>query len=172
MHIPKLILIASIILSFAGFSAFAGQKCSQDSVKRNVHRSAKAKSAQNVSDTACRQDSAAGAPPVALKKEGATGKATSPPNKEILFFMNPNGHPCKMQLSILDGIKDKLAPLASVKYIKTTEAGDEEMFNRYGIRGLPSLIIVDKSGNELKRFTPGIQNEETILSALKNTDIK
>jgi thioredoxin-related protein len=71
-----------------------------------------------------------------------------------------------MQLSILDGMKDKLSKIAKIKYIKTTEESDQNTFYQYGIRGLPSLIILGKDGKEIKRFTPGIQNEKTILSAL------
>ncbi|MDD5673970.1 MAG: thioredoxin family protein [Chitinivibrionales bacterium] len=102
----------------------------------------------------------------ACVKPDSLKKNVSMPDKEILFFMNPNGHPCQMQLAILDSMKTKLAPLATIKYIKTTEPGDENMFNNYGIRGLPSLIIIDKSGKEIKRFTPGIQDEKAILAAL------
>lgn len=93
-----------------------------------------------------------------------TGKQL--PAKKILFFMNPNGHPCQMQNAILGEIKDSLATLATITYIKTTEPKDQDAFETYGIRGLPSLIIVDKDGKELKRFTPGIQSADVILAAL------
>jgi thiol-disulfide isomerase/thioredoxin len=92
-------------------------------------------------------------------------KSVVSPDKEILFFMNPNGQPCKTQLSILDGMKDKINGLAKIKYVKTTETSDQNTFYQYGIRGLPSLIILGKDGKELKRFTPGVQTEQTILSA-------
>jgi hypothetical protein len=92
---------------------------------------------------------------------------TSVPDKTILFFMNPNGRPCQMQSAIIDKIKDTLAGLAKVTYIKTTESSDLEKFEKYGIRGLPSLIILDKNGKELFRFPPGIQNEGAILSSLR-----
>jgi thioredoxin 1 len=88
------------------------------------------------------------------------------PAKKILFFMNPNGHPCQMQNAILEEIKDSIASLATITYIKTTEPNDRDAFETYGIRGLPSLIIIDKDGKELKRFTPGIQSKEDILAAL------
>lgn len=84
---------------------------------------------------------------------------------QILFFINPNGRPCQTQLSILDGMKSKLHNIATVKHISTMEPSDRSLFYKYGIRGLPSLIIVDNSEKELWRFTPGIQNEKTILSA-------
>lgn len=95
-------------------------------------------------------------------------KVAATPDKQIYFFMNPNGRPCQMQLSIMDGMKDKLANKATVKFIKTTVDSDLEEFSKYGIRGLPSLIILDKNGKVLKRFSPGIQDENTILNALNS----
>jgi thioredoxin 1 len=102
-------------------------------------------------------------------KSQVAKKVETTPDKQILLFMNPNGHPCQMQLSILDSMKEKLSGLATVKYVKTTEANDQETFYAYGIRGLPLLIILDKNGKEIKRFTPGIHDEKDILSALKNS---
>jgi thioredoxin 1 len=99
-------------------------------------------------------------------------KAPVAPNKEILFFMNPNGHPCQMQNAILDGIKDSLTGLATIKYYKTTEDADHDAFGKYGIRGLPTLIIADSKGNEISRFTPGIQDKATILSTLHSLKSK
>ena len=101
----------------------------------------------------------------AAAKPVNTPKGT--PEITILFFMNPNGRPCQMQNEILSGIKDSLAGLAEVAYVKTTESGDREKFYAYGIRGLPSLIIVDRKGNEITRFPPGIQSRETILDGLR-----
>ncbi len=88
------------------------------------------------------------------------------PGTTILFFMNPNGRPCQMQKAIIDAMADSLKHLAQVTYVKTTEAADEQKFENYGIQGLPSLIVVDKNGKEIKRFTPGIQSRQTILTAL------
>jgi hypothetical protein len=95
-------------------------------------------------------------------------KVASVPDKTIMFFMNPNGRPCQVQLEILDGMQEKLAGVATIKYVKTTVSADQSAFYKYGIRGLPFLIILDKNGKELKRFTPGIQDEATILSVLKS----
>lgn len=88
--------------------------------------------------------------------------------KQILLFVNPNGRPCQMQLSIIDKMKEKLAPLASLTYIKTTDPQDREKFHQYGIRGLPMIIIADKNGKEINRFSPGIQDENAILAALNS----
>ncbi|MFH0919161.1 MAG: thioredoxin family protein [Fibrobacterota bacterium] len=89
------------------------------------------------------------------------------PEKTLLFFMNPNGWPCQRQLSILDGISDSLVPLARVIHVKTTNDEDLPKFRQYGIRGLPFLLITDKRGKEIYRFSPGIQPAETVLKALK-----
>jgi thioredoxin 1 len=106
----------------------------------------------------------------AKKDTAAVVKAVKQaPSYKLLFFMNPNGRPCQMQNAILEEIKDSLANLAQVTYIKTTDPGDRDAFFTYGIRGLPSLIIVDRNGREIKRFTPGIQSKETILAALHRT---
>jgi thioredoxin 1 len=89
------------------------------------------------------------------------------PEKELLFFINPNGRPCQMQMSILDGMKGELSGLVKIKHLKTTDPADQNAFYQYGIRGLPSIIILDKNGKEFKRFSPGIQDEKTILAVLK-----
>ena len=82
----------------------------------------------------------------------------------LIFFMNPNGAPCQMQYKILqDGMAD-LNKQAKIRYVKTTEDADQNTFYQYGIRSLPSLILVDSTGKELHRFAPGIQDMQTILA--------
>jgi hypothetical protein len=103
-----------------------------------------------------------------VTSDSTTKTKSGTPQKQILFFMNPNGRPCQMQKAILDEIKDSLAPLAAVKYYKTTVEADLSGFDRYGIRGLPSLIIADPNGRELSRFPPGIQSSAVILKALRS----
>lgn len=111
--------------------------------------------------------SAAGAPS-AVAMGGAVGTDTpaSAQGKQLLFFMNPDGYPCQVQLSMLNGVADSLAKVAQVVYVKTTEPADIAKFEAYGIRGLPSLVIADASGRELTRFAPGIQSAESVLAAL------
>jgi thioredoxin 1 len=140
-----------LTLLAAGF-AFGGPCCNAPAKECGTKKQCATPSATNKPDDSSR---------------GVTAQNRTVPDKTILFFMNPNGHPCRMQLAVLDGMKDKLSGLASVKYIKTTEPADLETFDKYGIRGLPSLIILDKTGREIKRFTPGIQDEQGILDALK-----
>jgi hypothetical protein len=100
-------------------------------------------------------------------EKSATNTPKEVPKKQLLFFMNPNGRPCQMQNEIIQKMGAGLTDVATVKYIKTTNRDDYPTFRTYGIRGLPSLIILDDNGKEYKRFTPGVQSAETILAALK-----
>ena len=43
---------------------------------------------------------------------------------------------------------------------------DQKAFYDYGVRSLPSLVLVDKSGKIARVFAPGIQTIETLTSAL------
>jgi|WetSurMetagenome_2_1015567.scaffolds.fasta_scaffold00229_17 thioredoxin 1 len=115
---------------------------------------------------------AAASPPspgvsTARNASAAVSAKKQAPDKTILFFMNPNGMPCRMQNEVIEGMADSLASLATVTYVKTTEPADRGKFQVYGIYGLPSLIIADKNGKEIKRLTPGIHDAPSILAALR-----
>ncbi len=88
-------------------------------------------------------------------------------NKQsLLFFINPAGEPCQVQNQILE--KNQLAIEAKAKliYISTTSDNDRQYFYHYGIRALPIMILVDKQGQIVHRFPPGIIPAEAILSKL------
>ena len=102
----------------------------------------------------------AGNPSSAAKTPAA---ATPVPAKQtLLFFLNPNGAPCQMQDRILKEMGPSLTEKASVKYISVSDPSARELFGQYGIRALPSLIVLDAKGKEAKRFPPGIQSAETV----------
>ena len=98
---------------------------------------------------------------------GKSAQKTITEKQKLLFFINPNGRPCQMQDSILDRLKSQIEDEVDVIYIKTNDPTARDTFYKYGIRSLPSIIIADSKGNPLKRFPPGIQNEETILNGLE-----
>ncbi len=87
--------------------------------------------------------------------------------QKLLFFINPNGRPCQIQNTILEKIRSQINEKADVIYVKTTDPSARDLFYKYGIRSLPSIIIADSKGGPIKRFPPGIQNEDTILNVLK-----
>ena len=96
----------------------------------------------------------AGATPVTSNRAAALPR--------LVFFMNPNGAPCQMQDRILREMSAELSPRVEVVYYKTTEPADIALFQQYGIRSLPLLLVTDATGRELRRATPGIQDPDRI----------
>lgn len=103
---------------------------------------------------------------VAVAASPAAPANAAAPGKKLLFFMNPYGSPCQTQDGILAGVADSLSKVAELVYYKTTESADMQKFEAFGIRGLPTLVIVDRDGRELSRFSPGIQSGDAVLAAL------
>lgn len=96
-----------------------------------------------------------------LKKTIATnGKAT------LVFFQNPYGGPCKKQKEILDKLAVARKNGFNVVAINAMNQNDQQAFYDYGVRSLPSLVLVDKKGKVNKVFSPGIQSPETLNAAL------
>jgi len=91
---------------------------------------------------------------------GANGKAT------LIFFQNPNGGPCKAQKGILDKfLKDRKGSF-NIASVNAMNQNDQKAFYDYGVRSLPTLVLVDKNGKIARVFPPGIQNRETLSSAM------
>ena len=86
----------------------------------------------------------------------------------LVFFMNPGGAPCQMQDRILQEMAPELKGKAEIVYLKTTVAGDIAKFQQYGIRALPTLIVTDASGKEIRRATPGIQSATQVRQLVQN----
>ena len=85
----------------------------------------------------------------------------------LIFFLNPNGRPCKMQDKIFQDNLAQINQFAKIKYITTTKPSNRSIFNKYGIRSLPSLVLLDSHGKITKRFSPGIQQINTLLPELQ-----
>lgn len=95
----------------------------------------------------------------ALKQAITKGKPT------LVFFQNPYGGPCKAQKAQLDQVTAKRKDFTIVA-INAMDQNDQQAFYDYGVRSLPSLVLIDKSGKISKVFPPGIQSIETISAAL------
>jgi thioredoxin 1 len=89
------------------------------------------------------------------------------PLPRLVFFMNPNGMPCQTQDRILRDMGVELTARAELVYYRTTEPADIARFGEYGIRALPTLIVTDPQGRELRRATPGIQSMPQVLQLLQ-----
>ncbi len=99
-----------------------------------------------------------------LKKTiGAGNKAT------VVFFLNPNGGPCRAQNEVLQKLHDDRKGSFNIVYVSAMEQQNQQAFYDYGVRSLPSLVIVDKSGKVSRVFPPGIQPYEVLAAALDGT---
>jgi thioredoxin 1 len=107
---------------------------------------------------------------LALGAAGCSGSASSAPAPataadglpRLVFFMNPNGAPCQLQDQVIRGMAPELTGKITVVYLRTTVPAEIPFFERYGVRSLPQLLLVDGAGRELRRATPGVQQPEAI----------
>jgi thioredoxin 1 len=84
----------------------------------------------------------------------------------VVFFLNPNGAPCKAQNEILLKLLKDRKNNFNLAYVSAMKPENQKAFYDYGVRSLPTLVLVDKSGNIGRVFPPGIQNYETLTAAL------
>ena len=70
--------------------------------------------------------------------------------------------PCKMLSKIIEGAKDKIAmPIEDIDIEQNME-----LAQKYNIRGVPALVIIDKDNVEVKRWS-GMIMEDKLLEFLK-----
>lgn len=81
---------------------------------------------------------------------------------KLMFFLNPDGGPCRMQDTILREMAGELSGKVDIQYVRTTVAADRNIFNQYGIRGLPTLVLADAGGKEINRMPPGVKRSDDI----------
>lgn len=98
--------------------------------------------------------------PTLKKTIASNGKPT------LVFFENPNGGPCRMQKAMLDLLAEQRKGTFNIASVSTLERNDQRGFYDYGVRSLPTLVLVDKGGKIGKVFPPGIQSIESISLAL------
>lgn len=95
-----------------------------------------------------------------LRQSIGTGKKT------IVFFLNPNGGPCRAQNEILLKLQKDRKSAFTIAYVNAMNPDHQKAFYDYGVRSLPTLVLVDKSGNINRVFPPGIQAYEALAAAL------
>ena len=95
-----------------------------------------------------------------LKKAIGSGKNT------VVFFLNPQGGPCRAQNEVLVKLQKDRKNNFMIAYVSALEEANRKAFYDYGVRSLPSLVLVDGKGRIAKIFPPGIQSYETLAGAL------
>ena len=84
-------------------------------------------------------------------------------NKGILFFNAPWCEPCQVLKPVMDQIARKGM---HVKNINTEY--DATMTEQYQIKSIPTLILTDLNGNEIKRTQAGGWTKEQVLNWFNN----
>lgn len=70
--------------------------------------------------------------------------------------------PCKALSKIIEGAQDKITvPIENIDIEQNMD-----LAQKYGIRGVPALVIVDEDGKEIKRQS-GMMMEDKLLEFLK-----
>ena len=108
----------------------------------------------------------AAAPIPSAGEKPPTAKPGGAAKPVLVFFMNPAGRPCQTQDEILKESRGKWEALATLRYVRTDAPADREVFYQYGVRALPSLILVGAAGREIHRYSPGIQSAESVVSGI------
>ncbi len=85
----------------------------------------------------------------------------------LLLFLNPKGRPCQMQVKILEENKTEIEKRFLIRHITTTNPENRSVFYRFGIRGLPAIILLNSNGTIYHRFPPGIQFSEQLLGIIQ-----
>ncbi|MDA3971472.1 MAG: hypothetical protein PF442_08970 [Desulfobulbaceae bacterium] len=100
----------------------------------------------------------------------ASAHAAAPQTTELslIFFLNPNGRPCQMQDNILRDMGEEFTDRVALKYASTTVPADRNLFYHYGIRALPTLILADSNGNEIRRLTPGVKDASAVRTLMQS----
>lgn len=84
----------------------------------------------------------------------------------IVFFLNPSGGPCRAQNEILQKLAKDRKSNFNIAYVSATQGENQQAFYDYGVRSLPTLVLVSGKGKIGRVFPPGIQSYETVATAL------
>jgi thioredoxin 1 len=76
--------------------------------------------------------------------------------KKILYFSAAWCGPCKMLGPIMDSVSEE------VVWEKINVDNNQELSIKYGVRNIPTLVLIDGDGNELNRSTGVIQKQQII----------
>ena len=78
--------------------------------------------------------------------------------KKILQFTASWCGPCKAMAPIIDRLPSKGIPVQ-----KVDADNDVKLCAEFGIRSIPTFVVVDDSNNELRRVT-GMQTEQQLIN--------
>ncbi|MCK4623160.1 MAG: hypothetical protein KAT62_13200 [Desulfuromonadales bacterium] len=106
-------------------------------------------------------------PEKAAAKADATQETPAAAEHYLVFFLDPKGGPCRMQDTILNDMADELKGKVNLHYVQTTIPDDRQYFYAFGVRSLPTLLLADADGKEIKRLPPGVNPAAAVRDLLK-----
>jgi thioredoxin 1 len=112
---------------------------------------------------------AGAAQPDAPKSTPELTQAIGAGKKTVVFFLNPQGGPCRAQNEIVQKLQKDRKMSFNVAYVSTMNPGDQKAFYEYGVRNLPQLVLVDSKGKIAQFFPPGIQSYQALSTVLDGT---
>jgi len=112
---------------------------------------------------------AVAANPDAPKSTPELKQIISAGKKTIVFFLNPQGGPCRAQNEIVQKLQKDRKANFNIAYVSTMNPADQKAFYDYGVRNLPQLVLVDSKGKIAHFYPPGIQSYETLAVTLNGT---
>lgn len=77
--------------------------------------------------------------------------------KKILYYTASWCGPCRMLGPIMESLNGQ------INYEKVDVDTNTELPIKYGIRNVPTLVLIDENGTELKRLV-GVKSKEEILN--------
>ena len=76
--------------------------------------------------------------------------------KKILYFSAPWCGPCKMLGPTMDSVANQ------VNFTKINVDEDTVSSVKYGIRNVPTLVLIDQSGKEINRLVGNVSKQQVI----------
>ena len=76
--------------------------------------------------------------------------------KKILYFSAAWCGPCKMLGPIMESVASQ------INYQKIDVDNNQDLSIKYGVRNIPTLVLIDEKGTELNRSTGVIQKQQII----------
>jgi len=76
--------------------------------------------------------------------------------KKILYFSAPWCGPCRMLGPTMDSVANQ------VNFTKINVDEDTNTSVKYGIRNVPTLVLVDQSGKEINRLVGNVSKQQVI----------
>lgn len=93
------------------------------------------------------------------------------PTPDMVTMVDLGAHkciPCKMMAPIIEELQKEYKGRASIIFIDVWEHRDQAA--RFGIRGIPTQIFYDESGNEVGRHV-GFLDKQKIVEALEKLGV-